>query len=257
MTQAEDLTGRTVLLTGASGGIGAHTARALLERGAHLVAHYARDLAGAERACEGAPQDRWTLVQTDLSQPGASRDLWREAVAWRGRIDTVVVNAATMPTTPFDGSDQEWDDGWELTLRVNVLEPASLVREAVRHYLEHGGGAIIALSSWAAERGSALPQLSAYAASKAAVRNLVQTVARNHAGDGILGYVVAPGIVRTPLSEISATHRGGIDKVNAMLPMGEMAPPEEVARLIAFLASGSVRHLTGATLDLNGASHIR
>jgi NAD(P)-dependent dehydrogenase (short-subunit alcohol dehydrogenase family) len=131
------------------------------------------------------------------------------------------------------------------------------VREAVRHFLEHGGGTLVTLSSWAAQRGSAIPQLTAYASSKAAVRTLTQTIARNHARDGILAYVVAPGIVRTPMSEISATFRGGPDAVNAALAMGEMVEPREVAELIAFLAGGSMRHLSGATLDVNGASYIR
>ena len=248
---------KTVLLTGASGGIGSVTAQELLRQGAHVIAHYANDREDAERACADAPADRWTTIQADLSQRGGARQLWRDALQWRERIDTVVVNAATMPETPLDGTDEQWDEGWERTLRVNVLEPASLVREAVNHFVPNGGGTLIGLSSWAAERGSAIPQLTAYAASKAAVRNLIQTIARNHARDGVLAYVVAPGIVRTPLSEISATYRGGIDAVNAALAMGAMVEPVEVARTIAFLAGGSVPHPTGATLDLNGASHIR
>jgi NAD(P)-dependent dehydrogenase (short-subunit alcohol dehydrogenase family) len=73
----------------------------------------------------------------------------------------------------------------------------------------------------------------------------------------VLTYVVAPGIVQTPMSEISAAARGGIDAVNAMLPLGQMVPPREVADLVAYLASGSVRHLSGATLDVNGAANIR
>ena len=253
----EDLSGKTVLLTGASGGIGAQTAGVLLERGADLIAHYAHDRHGAVRACAGAPAERWTALAADLSEPGAARRLWADALAWRPRIDVVVLNAATMPETPFDGDDATWDDGWERTLRVNVLEPASLARAAVGHYREYGGGTLITLSSWAAQRGSAIPQLSAYAASKAAIHAFTQTVARNHGRDGILAYIVAPGIVRTPLSEISATHRGGVDAVNAMLAMGEMVEPAEVGRLIAFLASGAVKHLTGATLDVNGATYIR
>jgi 3-oxoacyl-[acyl-carrier protein] reductase len=251
------LQGKTVVLTGASGGIGSATAAALLEAGADLVAHYGSDREGAQAACSGAPAERFLLVQADLAQGGAARALWREALAWRERVDVVVVNAAIAPETPIDGSDDEWDEGWERTMRVNVLEPASLVREAVRHFRERGGGTLITLSSWAAQRGSAIPQLTAYAASKAAVRALTQTIARNHARDGILAYVVAPGIVRTPMSEISATYRGGLDAVNAALAMGEMVEPREVAELIAFLAGGSVRHLTGATLDVNGASYIR
>lgn len=257
MTDEIDLRGKTVLLTGASGGIGSETARALLDAGAHLIAHYAADRAGAERACAGAPAERVLFVQHDLAVRGAARALWRDAVAWRHRVDVVVINAAVMPETPLDGSDEQWDEGWERTLRVNVLEPASLVREAVRHYREHGGGTLITLSSWAAQRGSAIPQLAAYASSKAAVRTLAQTIARNHAHEGILSYVVAPGIVRTPMSEISAVHRGGIEALNAELAMGAMAEPAEVATLIAFLATGKVKNLSGATLDVNGASYIR
>jgi NAD(P)-dependent dehydrogenase (short-subunit alcohol dehydrogenase family) len=252
-----DLAGKVVLLTGASGGIGSVTGRALGAAGADVIAHYRSDRAGAEAAVAGIPQERRLLLQADLSAPGSSRALWRAALAWRGQIDVVVVNAAMLARTPFDGSDSDWDEGWAETMRVNVVEPASLAREAVRHYLERDGGTIITISSWAAQAGSALPQVPAYAASKAAIRNLTQTIARNYAKDGVLAYVVAPGIVRTPMSEISAEARGGIDKVHEALAMGEMVPPEEVAELVAFLASGRSRHLTGATLDMNGASYVR
>jgi NAD(P)-dependent dehydrogenase (short-subunit alcohol dehydrogenase family) len=251
-----DLDGRTILLTGASGGIGSATARVLLERGAHLVAHYGSSREGAEAACEQAPE-RCLLVAADLSQPGSARELWREALAWRGRVDVVILNAGVAIATPFDGSDEDWEAGWEATLRINVREPASLARAALPHFVEQGGGILIAIGSWAAQRGSALPSHSVYAASKAALQNLIQSIARNHTRDGVLAYVVAPGIVRTPMSQISAAARGGIDALNAMLPMGEMVPPAEVATLIAFLATGACRHLTGATLDLNGAANIR
>ncbi len=257
MSAAGELAGRVVLLTGASGGIGSVTARALGARGAAVVAHYGGNRDGAEAAVAAFPEERRLLVHADLRLPGSARDHFAEALAWRGRIDVVVVNAATLLETPFDGSDDLWDENWEATLRVNVLEPVSLMREAVRHFLDVGGGTIVALSSWAAERGSAIARLSAYAASKAAIRNVAQTIAHNHAKDGILAYVVAPGIVRTPMSEISAVARGGIDAVNAALAMGEMVPPEEVAELIAFLAGGRSRHLSGATIDVNGATYIR
>jgi NAD(P)-dependent dehydrogenase (short-subunit alcohol dehydrogenase family) len=252
-----ELAGKTVLLTGASRGIGAATARELGAAGAHVIAHYGSYREGAEQAVAAIPADRRLVLQADLARRGASRVLWREALAWRGRIDVVIPNAAIAPDTPLDASDDDWDAGWEAVFRVNVFEPASLIREAVRHYVERGGGTIVSLSSWAAQRGSALITVPAYAASKAAIKNLTQTIARNYAAQGILAYVVAPGIVRTRMSEMSAVHRGGIEGVNAALAMGEMVPPEEVARLIAFVASGTVRHLTGATLDVNGASYIR
>jgi NAD(P)-dependent dehydrogenase (short-subunit alcohol dehydrogenase family) len=257
MSTAGELEGRIVLLTGASGGIGSVTARALGARGAAVVAHYGTNRDGAEAAVADVPSDRRLVIHADLREAGSARALFAEALAWRGRIDAVVVNAATLLETPFDGSNEQWDENWEATLRVNVLEPVSLMREAVRHFLDAGGGTIVALSSWAAERGSAIARLSAYAASKAAVRNVAQTIAHNHAKDGILVYVLAPGIVHTPMSEISAVARGGIDAVNAALAMGEMVPPEEVAELIAFLAAGRARHLSGATIDVNGATYIR
>lgn len=253
----EDFGGKTILLTGSSRGIGAATARELGAAGAQLVAHYGSHRDGAVEATAAVPDERKLLVQADLARPGAARGLWREAVAWRGRIDVLVVNAAIAPQTALEGSDEDWDEGWAETFRVNVLEPASLMREAVRHYVEVGGGTIISLSSWAAQRGSAIASLPAYAASKAAIQNLTQTIARNYAADGVLAFIVAPGIVRTRMSEISAVARGGVDAVNAALALGEMVPPEEVARVIAFLASGNCRHLTGSTLDVNGASYIR
>lgn len=251
-----ELAGRVVLLTGASGGIGSVTAALLLEHGANVIAHYGSNRAGAQAACAGAP-DRALMLEADLADPGATRQLWSEALAWRGHVDVLIANAAVAVTLPFDADDEQWDAGWERTFRTNVMGPANLIRAALPHFLERRQGVLIAVSSWAAQRGSALPVHTAYAASKAALHNLTQTIARNHSADGVLAYVLAPGIVRTPMSEISAASRGGIDAVNALLPLGEMVPPSEVADIIAELSSGRLRHLAGATLDINGAANIR
>ena len=253
---SDGLKDRVILLTGASGGIGSVTASLLLERGAYLVAHFGNDRTGAEAACAAAP-DRALLVQADLADPEATRALWTQALAWRGQVDVIIANAAVALNLPFDGTDADWDAGWEQIFQTNVFSPANLIRAALPHFVERRSGIVITLSSWAAQRGSALPGHTAYAASKAALQNLTQSIARNHTSDGVLSYIVAPGIVRTPMSEISATARGGIDAVNAMLPLGEMVPPSEVAELVAYLAGGRLRHLSGATLDLNGAANIR
>ena len=252
-----DLGGKTILLTGASSGIGAATAVVLGDAGASLVAHYAGDRAGVEQATAAIEPERKLLLHADFTEPGTARRLWHDAQAWHGRIDVLVNNAAIMPETPIDADDGEWDATWAQILQVNVVEPASLMREAVRHFRVAGGGIIISMSSWAAQQGSAIPQLTAYASTKAAIKAMTQTLARAHAKDGILAYVIAPGIVNTRLSKISAATRGGDDAVRAILPLGEMVPPEEVANLVAFLSSGLCRHLSGATVDINGAAYVR
>jgi NAD(P)-dependent dehydrogenase (short-subunit alcohol dehydrogenase family) len=252
-----ELAGRTVVVTGASRGIGAAAAVAIGAAGGSVVAHYGSYREGAEKAVSQLPEERKRLVQADFSAPGSARRFWRTLLDETPRVDAVVVNAAMSRETPFDGDDETWDTGWDELMRVNVLEPASLIREAVAHFREHGGGVVITLSSWAAQQGSAIATLPAYAASKAAVKAVTQTVARNYGKEGVLAYVVAPGIVRTRMSEISAVARGGIDKVNAILALGEMVPAEEVGDLIALLASGRCRHLSGATIDVNGATYVR
>ena len=251
------LADRTILVTGASKGIGAAIVRALGEGGASVIAHYGSDEDGAREATASIAEERKLLVAGDLSDPDTPARLWAEAIAWRGGVDTFVSNAAIMAETPLDAADADWDRTWETTLRVNVLAAASLMRHAVRHFQERGGGVLVTLSSWAAQRGAGNSNLVAYAASKAAVKAMAQTIARNHAAEGVLSYIIAPGVVRTRMSEQAAASRGGEEAVTATLAMGEWVPPSEIADLVAFLATGRARHLSGATLDINGASYIR
>lgn len=249
------LEGKVVLLTGASKGIGAATAAALLREGAALIANYGSDRAGAKAAVGDGEA---LLVQADFHDPAAIDRLWREALAWRGRVDVLVNNAAIMPThAGFDAPMDDWQAVWAETMAVNVVAPARLTRHAVNHFREQGGGIAVTISSWAAQRGSGNPDLVAYAASKAAVKAMAQTIAKGFAKDDILSYIVAPGVVRTKMSEDFAELQGGEDQVTATLAMGEWVPPSDVAECIAFLASGRARHLTGATLDVNGASYMR
>jgi NAD(P)-dependent dehydrogenase (short-subunit alcohol dehydrogenase family) len=180
------------------------------------------------------------LLAADLGDSVAVDDLWRRAVAWRGRIDVLVSNAAIMHWHGgFEGDDDAlWDRVWDETWRVNVLAPARLMRHAVKQFRAQGGGALIA-------------------ASKAAIKAAAQTIARGYARENILSYVVAPGVVDTAMSAEAALTQGGAAVVNAGLAMGEPVPPAEVADLIAYLATGRARHLSGATLDINGASYVR
>jgi NAD(P)-dependent dehydrogenase (short-subunit alcohol dehydrogenase family) len=256
-----DLSGKTILLTGASSGIGAATARVLAARGARLVAHYAGGeaaRAGAEQAVAAMPAERRRLIEADFAEPGAAARLWREALAWAGRVDAVVLNAAiTRMTGGVEDSDEAWREAWDAQWRINVLAPCDLMRLAVHHWLETGGGILVTMASWNAQRGSTSPAQLSYAATKAAVKAAAQTIARGYAKRAILSYIVSPGIVRTKMSEEFAAIQGGEDKVTATLAMGEWVPPAELGELIAFLCSGACRHLTGATLDVNGATYVR
>jgi NAD(P)-dependent dehydrogenase (short-subunit alcohol dehydrogenase family) len=253
----ESLEGKTILITGASRGIGAAIAQAVGRAGANVIAHYGTYRDGAVETLRDIPDERTFLVSCDLSVPNSARRLWSESISWRGRIDVVVLNAAVNIETPFEGSNEQWDAGWNSTLQVNVLANAELLKEAVNHFVMSGGGVVIGLSSWSAQQGSRIPELSAYAASKAAVKAMVQTVARNYAAKGVLGYVIAPGVVKTRMADQAALMRGGETALKNGLALGELVPPEELAELVVFLSSGRTRHLTGATFDVNGASYIR
>jgi len=253
-----DLSDKTVLLTGSSNGIGAATIKCLGDAGAFVVAHYNSDREGVEAATKGISDSRKIIVQADFADLDQVEALWESAVSWRGSIDVLVNNAALMLWDGgFDKSLDIWDDVWQKTLAVNVLAPARLLRRAVNHFKENDGGTIITISSWSAQKGSTNSAAIAYGSSKAAIHAATQTIARAYAKDGILAYLIAPGVVRTRLSEQFAATQGGEENITKTLAMGEWVPPEEVGALITFLASGRIRHLSGATLDINGASYIR
>lgn len=257
-TPLVSLAGKRLLVTGASKGIGAAITATLCAAGATVVAHYGSDRAGAEAATAGAAPGSVQLLQADLADLGAVERLWDAAVARTGGIDVLVNNAAIMQWNGgFDEPLDTWDRVWDETLRVNVLAPARLMRRAVNHFLEVGGGSIVTISSWAAQRGVTNPATIAYGASKSAVRSATQTIARAYARQNIQAYIVAPGVVRTRLSEQFAETQGGEATISAGLATGEWVTPDELGRLVAFLASGAVPQLSGATLDVNGASYIR
>ena len=251
----ERLEGKTILVTGASRGIGAETARILSERGASVIAQYNSSPQGAEASTAGARER--LLVKANFADPAAPAALWSSAVGWKGRVDAVVCNAAILPSAALDDSDEDWDRAWDDALRVNTLAPAQLLRRATLHHLDHGGGIIIGISSWAAQRGTSNPTLTAYSASKAALAAAVKSIAASYAAQGVLAYLVAPGVVNTEMSDFAARSAGGVDAVTAQLAMKEWVPPTDVAELVAVLCEGRIRHLTGATLDVNGASYIR
>jgi len=252
------LSGRTALVTGASKGIGATIAAQLGAQGANIIAHYSADRQGADTATRDIPADRKQLIGADFTKLDEVEALWRQALQWRGHIDVLVNNAAVMLFNGgIDESLETWDSVWSTTLQVNVLAQARLLRQALLHFRERRGGVLVTISSWATQRGVTNPATIAYGASKGAIHAAMKTIARAYARDGVLAYTIAPGMVGTRLSEQFAETQGGKEKATSGLAMGDWVPPEEIADLVCYLASGRSRHLSGATLDVNGASYLR
>ncbi len=251
------LNDKTVLVTGASGDIGYEIVRAIGALGGNVIAQWGNNLDRAISATAHIPAERKLLIHSDFSEEGSADRLWEEAVAWRGRVDVFVNNAAVMPEAGFDEPDHIWDEALSLALGVNVVQPMKLLNRAVNHFSRLGGGIIVTMSSWSSQRGSGNSRLAAYAASKAATATATKTIARAYARENILAYCIAPGPVDTRMTHQSALSQGGLDEVRESLTIGDLVPPKELAEIVCFLARGSARHLTGATLDVNGATYIR
>jgi 3-oxoacyl-[acyl-carrier protein] reductase len=240
-----------VLVTGASGGIGAAISKALAARGVTVVLHYQAGREAAEATRQSLKGEGHTLVQADLADPKAIERLWKEASAHQ-RIDAVVNNAGIFPNhPPLTTSFEDWSDAWQRTLSTNLLGPAHLSHFAARAMVGEGGGRIVNISSRGAFRGE--PMAPAYAASKAGLNALSQSLAKALAPKGIYVFVVAPGWVYTQRVAKSVDDPA----VLADQPLGRVATPDEVAEVVTFCLLDAPASLTGAILDVNGASYLR
>jgi 3-oxoacyl-[acyl-carrier protein] reductase len=249
-----DLSGRVVLVTGAAGGIGSATARTIHAGGATVVIHDVSE--GPLMALAEALGDRVQPFVADLRDRAATQRLWSDALAVTGRIDVLVNNAGIYPPAELDRSLEEWTAVWDLSLGVNLIAPAILCREAIRTYADQeGGGVIVNLASRAAFRGED-PEFWHYAAAKAGVVAMTRTIARQYGREGVTAFAVAPGYVDTPFNAPFA-EKFGVAAAARDTGLGEVAQPQDVANVIAFLASGLARHATGTTIDINGASYVR
>jgi len=240
-----------VLVTGASGGIGAAICRALAQRGSRVVLHYQSDRAAAEATRRSLGGDGHRLVQADLSDPQAAERLWHDVLA-AGAVDAVINNAGIFPNHPPLTTDfAAWTAAWQRTLAINLVGPAHLSYWAARDMAAQGHGRIVNVSSRGAFRGE--PTAPAYAASKAGLNALSQSLAKALAAHNVYVFVVAPGWVSTKRVAQSVQDKAVI----ADQPLGRVATPEEVAQVVTFCALEAPASMTGAILDVNGASYLR
>jgi len=254
MSHLPPLAGQSVLVTGASGGIGAAIIERLSAEGARPVIHYRRDREGAEALLRKIGGDG-LIVQADLSRPDGAFELWRDALTAAGRIHAVVNNAGIRNEISIDADPADWRAAWQKEFQVNFFAAADLCKEALVHFKQNGGGRIVNMASRAGQRGYAADAMP-YGATKAALINLTKSIARSFGRDGVVAVSIAPGWVRTDMAEDFVAKHGKEAAVSD-IPIGEMAETAEIAELVAFLLRPSQASVNGATFDVNGGSYIR
>jgi len=252
------LDGTRAIVTGAARGIGEATARRFCEEGARVVLVDRAD-DGVRAAAEmlGAAGFEAHARAADVTEEASIARAVDDAADLLGGLDVAIANAGILSLRPL--ADLTLAE-FEQTLRVNVLGAFLTFKHAVPHLRAGGGGTLLATASQAGLRG--YPELSAYCASKFALVGLVESLARELAGDGIRVCAVAPGIVETAMHRELAAERArlwGVDedtaraRIRGTVPFGRAASPVEVADAFVFLASSRASYVSGVTLVVDAA----
>jgi NAD(P)-dependent dehydrogenase (short-subunit alcohol dehydrogenase family) len=250
-----DFTDQVVVVTGASRGIGREIARRFADNGARVVVHFHKNGHAAEQTLADLSGHSHLMISADLADADAVGNMAEAVLKKLGKIDVLVNNAGVyefhpLATTTFDA----WQRSWQKTIFTNLLGPAHLTFHVVRHMMTSGGGKIINITSRGAFRGE--PNAPAYGASKAGLNAFSQSMAQALAPHNIFVYAVAPGFVETDMAASVLSGPEGA-AVRAQSPLNRAARPEEVARVVLFLAADGTDYLTGSIIDINGASYLR
>jgi len=248
---------KTAIVTGAAGGIGKAIVGRFIANGYRVVASDAdrvglKDLAVAHNVGD---QIIWEKIG-DLRSKAYCEDLIDAAIEATGRLDVLVNNAGII--TRGDVLETT-DDDWDRTFDINLKAVFHTCRRAVAYMKDHGGGAIVNISScWGIYPG---PGHAAYCTSKAAVATFTKCLGRDHAPDGIRVNAVCPNEVNTPMIRTGFVRRGfdpdtAIAELNKTVPLGRIAEPEDIADVVQFLASDAARYVAGTVIEVNGAKPV-
>jgi len=246
---------KVVLITGGSKGIGKSTARAFAEEGAAIAFTYSSDDKAAGETLSLLPGNSHLTIKADIRFAQESKAAVALVIGKYNRLDILVNNAGVYIPHPIAESGfDEWDEAWEQTIAVNLFGAAHMTYFAVKEMIRLGGGRIINVSSRGAFRGE--PDYPAYGASKAALNSFSQSMAQALGKYHIYVSGVAPGYVETGMTTELLKDQGGI-KIRQQSPLNRIAKPEEIAYAILMLADERSEFMTGAILDMNGASYLR
>ena len=232
------------LVTGAAGGIGRAVVRRLQADGYTVV--------GTDRG--QAEPDHW--IEGDLLDPAFCEALPGRARDLGGRLDVLVNNAGIITRGPIT---ETTDTDYARTMAINVEAPFRICRAAIPIMAEAGGGAIVNTSScWGVHPG---PRHPLYCMSKAAIASLTQCLGMDHAHQGIRVNAVCPNEVNTPMIRTGFEVRGldadkAVAELNESVPLGRIAEPEDIADVVAFLASDEARYMCGALVEVNGGKPV-
>jgi 3-oxoacyl-[acyl-carrier protein] reductase len=238
-----DLTGKTALVTGATGGIGAEIARALHGAGAHVVLSGTREAVLADLAADLG--GRTSIVPANLSDSAAVDGLIGLAEAAAGQVDILVANAGITR----DGLLLRMkDDDWEQVLKVNLESYFRLSRAALRGMMKRRFGRIIGITSVVGVMGN--PGQANYAASKAGMIGFSKSLAQEVATRGVTVNCVAPGFIESPMTD--ALNEAQKAQILTTIPTGRLGSGGDVAAACVYLASDEAGYMTGQTLHVNG-----
>lgn len=250
-----DLSGISVLVTGASAGIGKATAEFLMKMGARVAVQYHTNQETATQLVSRFPETQSAVFKADLSNESDVYSLFDQVTKAFSTVDVVILNAAVFLSHSTQKDTDDWFAIWKETININLNSVGLLTKLGIDHFIENKGGRFIYLGSRAAFRGETEEYL-AYGASKGGVVSLARSVARSFGKQNIKSFVVSPGFTRTQMAE-SFIAKYGEEQVLNEISLNDLTKPKDIVPLIAMMCGGFMDHATGATIDINAGSHIR